>query len=118
MNLLANAAQAVGAQANAEITISTCDDIQKVIIEITDNGTGIAAQHMKRIFDPFFTTKPVGEGTGLGLSISFSIVERHGGTITAESRLNEGTTFRVELPKNSKGEIVPEEKSIACYAAI
>jgi len=51
-----------------------------------------------RIFDPFFTTKPVGEGTGLGLSISQQIVERHGGSLRAESA-DEGATFTVVLPR-------------------
>lgn len=118
MNLLANAAQAVGAKKNGVITITTRHADHKLIVEVSDNGSGIALQNLKRIFDPFFTTKPVGEGTGLGLSISFSIVESHGGTITATSKLNEGTTFTVTLPIRTKMEAAPEEKSIACYASI
>jgi two-component system NtrC family sensor kinase len=73
-----------------------------VNVAISDTGSGIAPEHVNRIFDPFYTTKPVGEGTGLGLSISFGIVERHSGKITVETKLNEGSTFTVRLPIDSK----------------
>ncbi len=68
------------------------------MLAVTDSGTGMDAETQKHIFEPFFTTKPVGEGTGLGLSITYGIVERHGGTITVESRAGRGTTFTVTLP--------------------
>ena len=67
-----------------------------VEIRITDTGPGISPEVLPRIFDPFFTTKE--EGTGLGLSISYGIVREHGGTITAESRPGEGSTFIIQLP--------------------
>jgi len=71
----------------------------KVIIRITDNGTGIPLQLKQRVFDPFFTTKPVGKGTGLGLSISHSIVvKQHKGQLYCNSRLGQGTDFIIELP--------------------
>ena len=54
--------------------------------------------HLKRIFDPFFTTKEVGKGTGLGLSICYGIMREHGGNIWAESQVDKGTTFHIELP--------------------
>ena len=69
-----------------------------VVVEVSDSGSGISAQHMKRVFDPFFTTKPIGEGTGLGLSICHGIVTGFGGAISAEPRSGGGTTFRVSLP--------------------
>ncbi|MEP6703626.1 MAG: ATP-binding protein [Acidobacteriota bacterium] len=115
MNLLANAAQSIG-PGKGQIKIITRADSENVFVEISDTGCGIALQHLNRIFDPFFTTKAVGDGTGLGLSISFGIVERHGGSITVKSRLTEGTTFVVRLPRHFEPENSPDEKAIVCYA--
>lgn len=68
-------------------------------IEISDNGLGIPEAIGSKIFDPFFTTKPIGQGTGLGLSISHKIItELHGGELTCQPRVGQGTTFRVILP--------------------
>ena len=69
-----------------------------VAISIVDTGCGIPEKNLKRIFDPFFTSKDVGKGTGLGLSVSHGIVEAHGGLIEVESKVGEGSTFRVFLP--------------------
>jgi len=96
MNLLVNAAQAVGREGVVRVT--TRGDGKMAVIKISDTGRGIAPEHLKKIFDPFFTTKPVGEGTGLGLSITYGIVERHGGSISVESRAGEGATFTVAIP--------------------
>src|SRR5262249_49085774 len=71
-----------------------------MLIEVADNGCGIAPEHLPRLFDPFFTTKDVGEGTGLGLSISHHIVAAHGGRIEVESEPGAGSWFRVYLPLN------------------
>ncbi len=68
-------------------------------IEVQDPGGGIRPADLPHIFEPFFTTKEVGEGTGLGLSISYGMVQEHGGWIDVESRLSQGTTFRVYLPQ-------------------
>jgi two-component system NtrC family sensor kinase len=57
---------------------------------------------MEKIFDPFFTTKS-DKGTGLGLSVSFGIIERHGGKIEVQSRVNKGTTFTIKLPLSPQG---------------
>ena len=97
MNLLVNAAQAIG-DASGVVGINTSALEQTVSVAISDTGEGIAPEHLNRIFDPFFTTKPVGEGTGLGLSISHGIVARHGGTVSVHSVLGHGTTFNVVLP--------------------
>lgn len=97
MNLLTNAAQAIGDGAG-EVRIETGLKDKVVMVRISDTGNGIAPENLKRVFDPFFTTKPVGEGTGLGLSISYGIVERHGGTIAVESEPGLGTTFTTLIP--------------------
>jgi signal transduction histidine kinase len=99
LNLLVNAAHAV--KDGGEVTISTVRDGDKAIIRISDTGYGIAPENLSRVFDPFFTTKPVGEGTGLGLPVTYSIIERHGGTITVESAPGRGTAFTVTLPIDS-----------------
>jgi two-component system, NtrC family, sensor kinase len=101
MNLLANAAQAVGRKFG-EVVVRTRVQGEYVSVSITDTGCGISPEHLNRIFDPFFTTKPVGEGTGLGLSISFSIVKRHGGAIEVKSQPGQGSSFTVTLPVNPK----------------
>jgi signal transduction histidine kinase len=100
MNLLVNAAQAVGQ--SGVVTITTRLVYETVMVTISDTGCGIAPEYLDKIFDPFFTTKPVGDGTGLGLSITHSLIERHGGFIKVESRLGQGTTFRVTIPVDAK----------------
>jgi signal transduction histidine kinase len=99
MNLLTNAAQAIGSEGRVCVTTRRENDM--AVVSISDTGKGIAPEHLKKIFDPFFTTKRVGEGTGLGLSITYGIIERHGGSINVESRPGEGTTFTVTLPINA-----------------
>jgi signal transduction histidine kinase len=69
-----------------------------VVVEVEDNGSGIAPEVLPRIFEPFFTTKPVGQGTGLGLSVGYGIVRDHGGSIEVDSAPSRGTTFRIRLP--------------------
>lgn len=71
-----------------------------ITLRISDTGVGISEDHLKRIFEPFFSTKQRGSdrGTGLGLSVVKGIVEQHGGTVTCESALGEGTQFSVFLP--------------------
>lgn len=96
MNLLNNAAQAVGAAGVVKVSTSYEGDMVEVVV--SDTGCGIPAEQLSKIFDPFFTTKPVGEGTGLGLSISYGIIERHQGTITVKSQLGVGTSFTVRIP--------------------
>ncbi|MEW6688935.1 MAG: ATP-binding protein [Pseudomonadota bacterium] len=72
--------------------------VPMVEVSIADTGCGIPAENLKRIFDPFFTSKGVGKGTGLGLSVSHGIVKAHGGTIEVESKVGEGSIFRICLP--------------------
>ncbi|HEX2656902.1 MAG TPA: response regulator, partial [Polyangia bacterium] len=107
LNLIQNATQAldVTRQAENRIAIRTFDSGSDVIFEVTDNGTGIAADVLPRIFDSFFTTKPRGVGTGLGLPITQGIVRSLGGDIAVETRVGVGTTFRVRLPSRPRGRV-------------
>lgn len=102
MNLMMNAVQAM--PAGGELAVRTgLAAPERVRLEITDTGTGIAPEHFERIWDPFFTTKPTGQGTGLGLSITSRIVHRHGGEIRAENLRSGGARFFVELPVRGPG---------------
>jgi two-component system NtrC family sensor kinase len=69
-----------------------------VCIRVTDDGIGIADEHMDHLFDPFFTTKEVGQGTGLGLGIAYGIARDHGGWMDVESELGKGSVFSLYLP--------------------
>ncbi|MEW6738724.1 MAG: GAF domain-containing protein [Nitrospirota bacterium] len=75
-----------------------------VKISVKDHGIGIPKEHMKRIFDPYFTTKKMDsrKGTGLGLAVCYSIIKKHDGYITAESRVGIGTTFYIYIPASEK----------------
>jgi len=99
MNLLANAADAVG-RGPGNIWITTCRHrgASEVTIAVRDDGPGVAPELQTRIFEPFFTTKDVGQGTGLGLSVSYAIVQRHHGALTVASGLGAGATFTITLP--------------------
>ena len=103
LNLLLNALDATKRGDSIMITtgIGTSGNgatIQGVEIHVKDTGCGIPPEDLDKLFDPFFTTKEVGQGTGLGLAVSYGIVQRHGGNITVQSTVNEGSTFTVWLP--------------------
>ncbi len=101
-NLAVNAADAMSG--GGELTVKTRYDDQgrKIIVTVTDTGTGISRENLTKIFDPFYTTKETGKGTGLGLSVTYGIVQRHNGTIRVESTLGAGTTFTVEFPVDAE----------------
>lgn len=75
-----------------------------VMIEVMDTGHGISPEHLENIFEPFFTTKGTGEGTGLGLSTVYGIVKQTGGFVLVDSMVNEGTAFKILLPRYAGGE--------------
>ena len=107
LNLYNNAFYAVQqrqklAEAGYEPTVWVRTQINgnQVRLQVRDNGTGIPDAVKAKIFQPFFTTKPTGEGTGLGLSLSYDIVTKgHGGTLDVKTQENEGTEFKVQLPR-------------------
>ena len=94
-NLIENAVDAMGGKGT--LRIRTAREVDRVLVEIGDNGPGIPAEIRHRIFEPFFTTKPVGQGTGLGLETVRRIVQKHRGEITFESQPGD-TRFQVRLP--------------------
>lgn len=95
MNLVVNSIDAMGGEGT--LTISTGADGDAYRIVVADTGSGIPAEVQERVFEPFFTTKPVGEGTGLGLSLAYSIVKKHGGTLTLENQ-ERGTRASICIP--------------------
>jgi len=108
LNLLVNAAHTIketlvnGASGKGTISITTRLENEEAQILVTDTGTGIPANIRSRVFDPFFTTKSVGEGSGQGLAIAHDIiVNKHGGSISFDSRTGSGTTFIIEIPLNA-----------------
>jgi len=98
LNLIVNAEYAMRRATTKRLVIRTAREGDVAVAEVSDTGAGMAEDTLQRVFEPFFTTKPAGEGTGLGLSVSYGIIEAHNGTITVDSALGRGTTFRIVLP--------------------
>ncbi|WP_293904348.1 cell cycle histidine kinase CckA [Phenylobacterium sp.] len=112
MNLVVNARDAIRSHGGGVIRIRTARLTQEearslgyptaigdqALVEVSDDGPGIAPEVMDKIFDPFFTTKPVGEGTGLGLATVYGIVKQSDGWIAVASKPGEGAAFRIFLP--------------------
>jgi len=108
MNLVLNAAQAIPEGKPRENEIRICSRFDaatgQVTVEVSDTGSGIKPENLRRIFEPFYTTKPPGLGTGLGLFVCQGIVHSLGGEISVRSTVGQGTTFTVCLPAaNSNG---------------
>ena len=94
-NLARNACEAAAA-GGGHVELRGARTADAVVLEVTDDGPGVAPEHVAHIFDPFFTTKR--KGTGLGLATCHAIVAEHGGTIEVDSKVGRGTTFTVRLP--------------------
>lgn len=107
-NLLSNARDAVEElkvkqpELRMQINVKTVSKDGKVVLEVADNGIGIAQNRKTDIFLPFVTSKQLGKGTGLGLSISYSLVKEMGGHIEVESQPRKGTTMIVVLPESER----------------
>ncbi len=105
INLVRNAADAIGQQGT--ITLRARQErvplkggpTDAVLLEVEDTGSGIPVEVQERLFDPFFSTKE--DGTGLGLAIAARIIDKHGGALDFDTRLGQGTTFRVVLPAHN-----------------
>jgi len=95
VNLINNAFDAM--PSGGDITIRADLDVDRVLLEVADSGTGIRPEDLDRVFEPFFTTKPVGKGTGLGLSVCYGIVRSWGGEIEISSEPGRGTAVRLIL---------------------
>jgi len=100
LNLLLNAKDAMPGGGQLRVATAVNGHVEALI---SDSGSGIAPEHLKRIYDPFFTTKTTPKpgdrrGTGLGLSVSYGIIQEHAGKIHVESALGAGTTFHLEFP--------------------
>jgi PAS domain S-box-containing protein len=108
LNLMLNAFNAMSGprldDARRLVVRTTSIDASHLLVEVQDSGTGIAANMLESIFDPFITSRP--DGLGMGLSICRSIIERHGGRISAANNPDRGATFSIALPVLS-GEALP-----------
>jgi PAS domain S-box-containing protein len=98
LNLLLNANQALAGRPDARVVAESAREGRSVVVQIRDNGPGVAEEHRDRVFDPFFTTRAPGEGTGLGLSIAFDIVREHGGELELSAAPEGGACFTIRLP--------------------
>ena len=112
INLLLNAAQAIGDQPG-HIRITSRHDPDGVRITVEDDGPGIPREIRARIFEPFFTTKGVGKGTGIGLAMCHRIVTAHKGRITVDAASAGGARFVIVLPRNAGADCMPVEPQTA-----
>lgn len=107
INIVNNAIQSM--EKSGKLSIITEQVDGNVIVKISDSGSGMSEDVIKKIFEPFFTTKKE-KGTGVGLSVSYKIIKSHNGSIDVESIQGKGTTFIITLPKESE---VPEEQAVS-----
>ena len=98
LNLLLNARDAMPDGGDLKVSTRYDSKADEIVVEVTDNGAGIAAENRAHIFDPFFTTKPAGKGTGLGLAVCYGIITAHNGRIEIDRNNGRGTRVRILLP--------------------
>ncbi|OGI10052.1 MAG: hypothetical protein A2Y40_08700 [Candidatus Margulisbacteria bacterium GWF2_35_9] len=97
VNIIKNAVESIPEGRDGKIIIATYEENNKIILKITDNGSGISNEHVNRLFKENFTTKT--RGTGIGLKLCKDIIDRHEGTIRIDSSEGIGSTFTIELNK-------------------
>lgn len=113
INIVTNACHAVhqrrtqSAGHSPAITLATESRDGHVLVQVTDNGTGMDQPTLDNLFTPFFTTKEEGQGTGLGMSISQEIAQDHSGSISARSQPGQGTTITISLPREQPPPTAP-----------
>jgi signal transduction histidine kinase len=100
LNLLTNAIDAVD-EARGEVRLVTRAEGESILVSVEDNGVGIPPEARQQIFEIFYSTKG-NRGTGLGLAVTKKIVEEHGGSITVDSALGQGSRFTIRLPLPGK----------------
>jgi PAS domain S-box-containing protein len=128
MNLCVNARDAMPSGGTLKITVKNivldenyvqmnpeAETGSYVMMTVSDTGSGMSSELIKRIFDPFFTTKEIGKGTGLGLATTLSIVKSHGGFVNVYSEIGNGTEFSVYLPASGNDQNVGKEQSKLSY---
>ncbi|MEJ2657800.1 MAG: ATP-binding protein [Desulfobacterales bacterium] len=99
LNLMYNASEAMPNGGTLTITANRANGPKTFLeVAVSDTGCGISEKDMDNIFEPFFTTKEEGKGVGLGLSVVYGIIAKHNGTISVESELGKGSTFKIRLP--------------------
>jgi len=96
LNLLQNALEALDGQADKKVRLTVVQEGGAIVASVSDNGPGLTSEARAKLFEAFFTTKR--DGLGLGLSLSRSIIEAHGGRLSADEDARGGTTFRFYLP--------------------
>lgn len=97
--LLMNAVEAMSGRGEGKLTVTLIDEGDILRVDVSDTGAGIPDEVLPHIFEPFFSTKNKESGVGLGLAVVYGIVHRHGGSIGIETKVGQGTTFQVRLPR-------------------
>jgi PAS domain S-box-containing protein len=98
LNIIGNAIQAIPLNVKGLVEVKTHFDGKKIIVEISDNGSGISQKDLPNIFKPFYTTKGYGKGTGLGLAFAERVIKEHNGSIEVKSVQNSRTSFIISIP--------------------
>lgn len=108
INMIFNSVQAIDGGGTIRIGAALDREHNQVVIEVSDDGSGIPVDIQDRLFDPFYSTKQEGQGTGLGLSIAYGIIQKHDGEISVQSAPGQGATFFIRLPVSSTQQVTAD----------